>query len=342
MRKQNANDYVFGSGEESALLDVTTEVFFSRKDHPGGKMVPVSIDGKEEFILLPPNVKDGSEIKLNGRGKYDPKSGQTGDLYVLVHIDGHKIPWKAMLIAALGVAVIACMLLILYKKPGQAPQPEMTQLFTAHTKADCIHTWIPADCKKPKTCSKCGETLGAPSAHVWSDATYNAPRTCTLCGETAGEKKTPGSSLGLRDIVSNSSASSIYSGDNLGKHAPENLYDGRLDTNWTENAPGNGVGEYVTFDFRGTYAVNKLRIYIGSHYNEGVYKQNCRPKAITLTFSDGSTEFIRLEDTYEEQIINFDQFYYTDSIKLTIEEVYTGTTYLDTVIAELDFVAYEP
>lgn len=57
MRKQNANDYVFGSGEESALLDVTTEVFFSRKDHPGGKMVPVSIDGKEEFILIPPECQ---------------------------------------------------------------------------------------------------------------------------------------------------------------------------------------------------------------------------------------------------------------------------------------------
>lgn len=97
--------------------------------------------------------------------------------------------------------------------------------------------------------------------------------------------------------------------------------------------------DYVSQD---SHAVNKLCIYIGSHYNESVYKQNCRPKAITLTFSDGSTEFIRLEDSYDEQIITFKQFYYTDSIKLTIEEVYTGTTYLDTVIAELDFVAYEP
>ena len=178
--------------------------------------------------------------------------------------------------------------------------------------------------------------------HSWKDATYNDPKTCITCGATEGTIKTPSSSLGLRDIVSSTKASSAYSGDNLGKHGPEKMYDGKLDTNWTENDSGNGVGEYVTFYFDDTYAVKKLRIYIGSHYSESVYNQNCRPKVITLTFSDGSAERIQLKDSYDEQIITFDQYYYTDYIKLTIDEVYTGTKYLDTVIAELDFVAYRP
>jgi hypothetical protein len=120
------------------------------------------------------------------------------------------------------------------------------------------------------------------------------------------------------------------------------LYDGKLQTNWTENASGNGVGEYVYFDFIDTYAVKQFYIYNGSHYNEGVYKQNCRPKTITLTFSDGSSERILLQDTYEEQVFTLSRYYYTDSVKLTIDEVYTGTKYLDTIIAELDFVAYRP
>lgn len=302
MRKQNVNDCAFDGSEESSL----------------------NLDDAIDNFF---SQKDHPE------GKWVPAS-----------VNKKKILWKEMLIAALAVAVIACVALILLKKPEQASTPEMTQLPPAHTetKAVCIHAWISANCNAPKTCSKCRETIGYPSAHIWSDATYNAPRTCTLCGEMVGEKKTPGFPVGLRDIVSNVSASSIYSGDNLGIHSPEKLYDGRLDTNWTENSPGNGVGEFVAFDFHGTYAVNELRIYIGSHYNEGVYEQNCRPKTITLSFSDGSTEFIHLEDSYEEQIINFDQYYYTDSIKLTIEEVYTGTTYLDAVIAELDFVAHEP
>ncbi len=149
--------------------------------------------------------------------------------------------------------------------------------------------------------------------------------------------------MSLRKIISSTSASSAYSGDNLGLHGPEKMYDGKLNTNWTENGAGYGVGEYVIFYFSDTYAVNKLRIDIGSHYNTGVYKQNCRPKVVSLTFSDGSSELVQLEDTYDEQVITLSQYYYyTDFIKLTIEEVYTGTTYLDTIIAELDFEAYMP
>lgn len=204
------------------------------------------------------------------------------------------------------------------------------------------HVWIEATCTSPKICAVCGKESGAMLEHQWREATYNEPRTCTICRKTEGKKKAPTSPLGLLDIVSKASASSVYSGDKLGKHVPENMYDGNLKTNWAENVSGNGVGEYVVFNFDKTYAVNKLRIYVGSHFNANVYKQNCRPKAITITFSDGSTEFVRLEDSYDEQIITFKQYYYTDSIKLTIEEVYTGTKYSDTVIAELDFVAYKP
>lgn len=344
MKEHNANDYVFGHGEEPVLnLDISTEIHFSRKDHPEGKLVPVLVDGKEEFILIPLDVKDGSRLKFVGRGKYNPRSGQNGDLYVLVHIDENTDSWKKILLPVLGVVVIAVIALtLLLKKPMPETPPTIAPTALAYTEDECVHTWIPADCKTPKTCSKCGESIGEMTGHVWSDANYNSPQTCTVCGETEGEKKAPASSLGLRDIVSSSSASSVYSGDNLGRHAPEKLYDGKLDTNWTEDSSGNGVGEYVVFNFDKTYAVNKLRIYIGSHFNEGVYRQNCRPKAVTLTFSDGSTELVRLEDTYDEQVITFKKFYYTDSIRLTIEEVYTGTKYLDTVIAELDFVAYEP
>ena len=204
------------------------------------------------------------------------------------------------------------------------------------------HNWTAATCVTPKICTSCAETEGSALGHIITEPTYNEEAVCPACGMVTGGKKTPGISFGIRDMVSGVYASSVYSGDDLGVHRPENLYDGRLDTNWTENAPGNGVGEYVVFYLDSVYAVNKLRICIGSHFNEWVYKENCRPKALTLTFSDGSTQYIRLEDTYDEQIITFDRFYYTDYIKITIEEVYTGTKYLDTVIAELNFVAYQP
>ena len=76
-----------------------------------------------------------------------------------------------------------------------------------------IHDFMPANCKKPQTCS-CGETAGEPLGHHfesatctssekctrcpaingkplghdYSDATYDAPKTCKNCGKTVGTK----------------------------------------------------------------------------------------------------------------------------------------------------------
>ena len=80
MADQSMNNHLLKEDEEFVLnLDVKAEICFSRKDHPEGKMVPISIDGKEEFVLIPLNVKDGDTIKVKGRGKYNPSSGKTGD-----------------------------------------------------------------------------------------------------------------------------------------------------------------------------------------------------------------------------------------------------------------------
>ena len=204
------------------------------------------------------------------------------------------------------------------------------------------HRWMAATCTTPLTCSICGETSGSALGHTLTEATYNDPAVCLVCGTASGSPKTPTVSYNLRDMVTLVSTSSVYSGDNLGVHSPEKMFDGKLDTNWTEDATGTGIGEYVTFYFNDTYAVNQFWIYIGSHYSEGVYKQNCRPKTVTLTFSDGSSQRIQLRDSYDVQFFTLDRYYYTDFITLTIDDVYTGTKYLDTVIAELDFEGYQP
>ena len=204
------------------------------------------------------------------------------------------------------------------------------------------HIWIDATCETPKECQVCHTKEGSALGHNPTEATYNDPSICSRCQLELGSPKAPASPLNLSDIITSSKASSVYSGDDLGTHSPDNLYDGLLITNWTEDVDGYGINEYVIFYFDDTYAVNSLTIWIGSHYNETKYLQNSRPKTILLTFSDGSTHRIPLADTYYEQTIPFDRFYYTSSIKITIEDVYPGTKYDDTIIAELDFAAYRP
>ena len=48
------------------------------------------------------------------------------------------------------------------------------------------HTWAPATCTTPKTCSVCGATEGTALGHNWSTATCTTPKTCSVCGQTEG------------------------------------------------------------------------------------------------------------------------------------------------------------
>lgn len=50
-----------------------------------------------------------------------------------------------------------------------------------------IHSWKPATCTDPETCSICGKTRGEALGHTWMNATCTEPKTCTVCGETEGE-----------------------------------------------------------------------------------------------------------------------------------------------------------
>lgn len=345
MAEKDINSHIFDEEDSVLDLNIKTEIRFSKKNLPKGEMVPVFVDGKKEYVLIPLDVKDGTILTVSGGGKRNPRSGQNGDLHVMVHIIEEKgLVWKKILLPVIGVVAIACLLVILLmNKPREQVQVTPLPTKPAQTASVCVHDWIPADCDNPKICRKCEEESGFALGHNFTEATYNDPQICMACGIERGEKKTPTIKLGLQDIVSGAQLSSTYSSDNLGLRKAEDLYDGNLKTNWTEGVSGYGEGEYVVFYFKDTYAVNKLFIWIGSHFStEALYKQNGRPSVITLTFSDGSTERINLEDSMEMQEVEFEKFYYTDSIMITIDEVYKGTQYPDTIIAELDFVAYKP
>lgn len=108
-------------------------------------------------------------------------------------------------------------------------------------------------------------------------------------------------------------------------------------TAWSEGVEGNGVGEYVDFIFDDYYIFNGIKICAGYHKSEELYYKNARPKKIMLEFSDGGIEVIKLQDVFEEQIIEFEDKHEADSVRLSIESVYKGSKYSDTLISELNF-----
>ncbi len=49
-----------------------------------------------------------------------------------------------------------------------------------------LHSFIAANCTKPRTCRFCGTTRGYANGHSYSAATCTAPKTCAICNVTTG------------------------------------------------------------------------------------------------------------------------------------------------------------
>ena len=121
-------------------------------------------------------------------------------------------------------------------------------------------------------------------------------------------------------------------------HIPEYMIDQDLTTGWCEGVAGYGEGEKVYFELDGARTVSGFGIRAGYHKSEDLYAKNSRPQEIEIEFSDGSEEIFFLEDIMEEQTFQFPSPRITDSVTLTINSVFPGTKYEDTVITE--FVLY--
>ncbi len=118
-------------------------------------------------------------------------------------------------------------------------------------------------------------------------------------------------------------------------HSSDRILDGDHSTAWSEGVAGNGYGEGITLNFADTFQISGLYIRAGYHKSSNTYYNNGRPSQLTFTFSDGSTETHRLADIMESQLINFNQPRITSSLTMTIDDVYPGSTYQDTLITEI-------
>lgn len=136
--------------------------------------------------------------------------------------------------------------------------------------------------------------------------------------------------------VAMAEASSSLSEYNM-THFPNRLTDGDYTTGWVEGAAGQGVGEFVKFTFDNDFTFNGVTVYAGYHKNADIYEKNSRPKDLRITFSDGSSKVYPLEDVMEGQKIVFDAPVTTRFMMFTIESVYPGSKYEDTVITEILF-----
>lgn len=121
---------------------------------------------------------------------------------------------------------------------------------------------------------------------------------------------------------------------------PNYLMDGDPVTTWLEDAPGNGIGEWVrigTSPIEGTTKM-RLRMQNGYHKSESLFKKNSRVKAMEIKIlPDGPTKRFDVADSMEWQDLEMG-FGATKfvGVELTMLEAYGGTKYDDLCITDVE------
>ena len=113
-----------------------------------------------------------------------------------------------------------------------------------------------------------------------------------------------------------------------------------LDTDFsTAWCPLSPLGESVTMTFPLVQGGNVMGVLAGFARDEAIFFQNNRVKTINLEFFSGDEvvyeEEFSLKDTYEMQFIVLPKMNF-EKINLEVVDVYQGSKYNDTCIAELD------
>lgn len=118
--------------------------------------------------------------------------------------------------------------------------------------------------------------------------------------------------------------------DNTGWSA----FDGNPETSWQEGQPDDGIGEYVMARFDRDYQVKNITFLLGNHRSDEWYEKNNRPKRISILLGGQRFE-AEFPDEMSEFTVVLSEPVSASDITVMIDEVYCGTEYQDTVIAEI-------
>lgn len=137
-------------------------------------------------------------------------------------------------------------------------------------------------------------------------------------------------------------ASSTYPVQEDVSYGAELLVDGRASTSWVEGEEGSGLGSWVELDLGGEHTVTRVELWHGLWYSFDYFQRANKPRKVALVFSDGSRHEAELTDAMEAQTITLDAPVRTSTVRLRVESVYSGSTWLDTGISEIQVFDDQP
>jgi hypothetical protein len=132
---------------------------------------------------------------------------------------------------------------------------------------------------------------------------------------------------------------------------PENTLNNDDSQKWTEGMGGNGVGEWVAFEFNDEKTVVGAYIKSGNWRDYDFMVDNCRFRDVRFLFDDGTEEDWTLADpsvgnfmqehSADGEMITFAKPHKAKTITLKALSVYQGSAYDDLVLTQVKFIIEE-
>ena len=120
------------------------------------------------------------------------------------------------------------------------------------------------------------------------------------------------------------------------RHYDANLaFDSDQTTSWVPK--GTGIGQWIMANFKSPSRITSISIYGGYGVDARRYESNNRARSVRVTFSDGTSEILRLEDKMELQRFELQRPVLTESVKIEIMAVYRSERHDSTPISEIVF-----
>ncbi len=160
--------------------------------------------------------------------------------------------------------------------------------------------------------------------------------------------------LPLRDVKPDRVTASSTLHSKNGVYDPKYASDGKSATAWCKGKAGQGIGEWVRFEFKKPLPVTVISFTPFFAKNAAILANNNRIKKMKIEMDGGVNGTVEFSDAkwcndcqlqYPAPLLNFYEkgnrkFYKTGSIKFTVLEVYQGVKYNDTCISDIEIKAW--
>jgi hypothetical protein len=111
-------------------------------------------------------------------------------------------------------------------------------------------------------------------------------------------------------------------------YGPENL-GGDTAVAWCEGAPGSGQGEYIRILYSAPVSFQSVILGNGYAKSRTTFFNNARARTVRIETGDGLSYAAELPDRSEARSIRLPRRVNTDSVRLTIVDVYGGDRHQD-------------